>query len=330
MTFESPKISVMICTYNQAHFIVRAINSVRAQSYNNYEVVIFDDCSNDDTQEVVAKHLESIDDPRVLYFKNPHNLGILRNYHQALSHTSGELVVNLDGDDFFVNPDFFRDAVSAFAIDEDIILVFADYCEYSQASKNRVDIVNTRLSSLISDRSFYQAFSRNQITWNHNAIIYKRNPAIELGFYWHNSVPRNDWESFLRLIAGHKVAYLPSVVAAWVQHSNNETRRSDINKYMNNYALLRGLAAHASQFFDKEFVDQWHKQMIWMKTKSSVAGYLINRDFRGLIAFLRAILSVDKSLPLRVSTNPGLLLRALISINPKLYHLFKTAYRKLK
>jgi glycosyltransferase involved in cell wall biosynthesis len=319
----------MIPTYNQAEFLIRAINSAREQSYGNIEIMVADDCSTDQTKEIVENYITQADDSRISYYRNTANLGILRNYHDTLLRTTGDLVVNLDGDDFFVNRNFFKDAVSLFERDKDIILVFGDYCEYNQFTKERLDIVNKDLPEIISDRKFYSLFAANEIIWNHNTIIYKRKPAVELGFYWHSDILRNDWESFLRLIAGHKVGYLSSVEAAWVQHSNNETRRPDVNKYLNNYLMIKGVSLYARSHFEQAFVDRWYQQMILTKTKTSVTSYLINRDLCGLISFLKATSKVQKSLPFRAITSPSLILRALLAVNPSLYKFVKQIFRRL-
>ena len=168
---ETLKVSVMVPTYNHAAYILRAINSVLEQSYLNIELIIADDCSTDATESVVSEFLLNLNDSRIRYIRNTQNLGILRNYHQTLLQASGDLVVNLDGDDFFINSDFLKDAVSRFEKDDKIVLVFGDYCEFYQSSNTVVDIINHDISSTIDDKRFFEEFSRDKITWNHNSIV---------------------------------------------------------------------------------------------------------------------------------------------------------------
>lgn len=323
------KVSVMIPTYNQAHLICRAIESALSQSYRNIEIIISDDCSSDNTQKVVTDIINANPGRGLYYSQNSENLGILRNYYNALLRTTGDLVINLDGDDFFINPSYIEQAVALFEANSDIVLVFGDYCEYNEHTKEKLDVRNKQLSEVMSDHFFYSTFAEGKITWNHNTIIYKRQPAIELGFYWDPIIPRNDWESFLRLIAGHKVGYLPDIQAAWVQHDCNETGRLDTDKYLTNYALIEGIASYAQQYFEKNYIRKWQNKMIWFKTKSSATSYLIRRDPKGLIRFLLAASKVQSNLPLRAATSPDLILRAVISINPRLYKCIKHIYRRV-
>jgi glycosyltransferase involved in cell wall biosynthesis len=60
-----PLVSVILCTYNRAHLVTRAIASVLTQSYHNWELIIIDDGSADDTGQVVMPAVKS--DPRIRY-----------------------------------------------------------------------------------------------------------------------------------------------------------------------------------------------------------------------------------------------------------------------
>lgn len=89
-----PLISVVIPTYNRAEQVVKAVNSVLSQSYENFEVLICDDGSTDDTKEAV----ESINDKRIIYLKQENKgPGAARNL--GLRSAKGELIAFLDSDD---------------------------------------------------------------------------------------------------------------------------------------------------------------------------------------------------------------------------------------
>src|SRR3954451_9049882 len=101
---NTPKVSVLIPTYNQSRYVLRAIESALAQDYPLLEVLVRDDCSADDTRIVVEHFIAGHRTAPVRYHRNAVNLGILRNYHDGLYEgATGEWVVNLDGDDFFLD-----------------------------------------------------------------------------------------------------------------------------------------------------------------------------------------------------------------------------------
>lgn len=327
---DLPKVSIMIPTYKQQKYIIRAIESALSQDYENIEIVIADDKSPDETQTIVGHYLAEKNDPRIRYFRNDENIGILRNYKKSLyEYASGDWAINLDGDDFFIDPSFISTAVRLTFEDEAIVLVFGNYCEFYQNSSKTVNIMNSELPRVMDGEDFLMRYSNEKISWNHNSIFYKRSNAIQLGFYWDENVPRNDWESFLRLIINNRAGYIKNISAAWVQHESNETRRLDIKKYLNNYALIKGVSAFAlAGGMEGAKVKQFTRNMLYRSTRGSCIGYIRNRDFVGAAVFLTHAYKESKVLPLKVIFNPGVLLRALLSVSPSLYTKAKAIARK--
>ena len=90
------KFSVLISNYNNGKFILDAINSVKRQSYPNWELIIIDDCSTDDSVDIY-KSLEK--DDRIRIFFNEHNMGQGYTKHQCVLRAEGEICGFLDPDD---------------------------------------------------------------------------------------------------------------------------------------------------------------------------------------------------------------------------------------
>lgn len=95
---ELPKVSVLIPTYNYAHYLDEAIESILQQTYQNFEVIIVDDNSTDDTDATVKKYLA---DSRFLYYKNTVNIGLAENFNMCLQYASGKYIKYLLADDKF-------------------------------------------------------------------------------------------------------------------------------------------------------------------------------------------------------------------------------------
>jgi len=93
-----PKISVLIPTYNYAHFLDDAIQSVLNQSFKDFEMIIVDNQSTDNTGQVVEKYLH---DPRISYYKNPVNIGMIGNFNKCLEYATGDYIKYLLADDKF-------------------------------------------------------------------------------------------------------------------------------------------------------------------------------------------------------------------------------------
>lgn len=90
-----PRVTVLMPTYNVAPFVKEAIKSVLNQTYSDFELLVIDDCSTDNTIEVVR----SIEDPRIRIVQNEKNLGLAENLNRGLSLITTEYVARMDGDD---------------------------------------------------------------------------------------------------------------------------------------------------------------------------------------------------------------------------------------
>jgi glycosyltransferase involved in cell wall biosynthesis len=91
-----PQISVLIPTYNYARYLPEAIESVLNQTFTDFELIIADDRSPDNTAEVVQPYLK---DPRVRFVRHEQNLGMVNNWNYCLAQAKGEYVKYLFGDD---------------------------------------------------------------------------------------------------------------------------------------------------------------------------------------------------------------------------------------
>jgi glycosyltransferase involved in cell wall biosynthesis len=91
-----PLISIILCTYNRARLVKRAIGSVLTQSYRNWELIIIDDGSEDDTRQVVAPL--ALSNPRIKYFFQA-NKGLARSRNIGITLASGDYLTFLDSDD---------------------------------------------------------------------------------------------------------------------------------------------------------------------------------------------------------------------------------------
>jgi len=91
-----PLVSVLMTAYNRADYIGSSIESVLAQTFTDFELLVVDDCSTDGTLEVVADYLK---DPRVRLIRNPRNLGDYPNRNHASTLARGEFLKYHDSDD---------------------------------------------------------------------------------------------------------------------------------------------------------------------------------------------------------------------------------------
>lgn len=92
-------VSIIMPSYNTANYIEASIESVRHQTYENWELIIVDDCSTDNTDEVVRPFLT---DGRIHYLKNEQNSGAAISRNRALREAKGKWIAFLDSDDLWL------------------------------------------------------------------------------------------------------------------------------------------------------------------------------------------------------------------------------------
>jgi glycosyltransferase involved in cell wall biosynthesis len=152
-TSSSTLVSIALPVYNGGPGLARVIESVLAQSHSHLELVISDNASTDETQEICRGFARS--DRRVVYQRQATNIGLLNNYGSAAARSSGAYVRWI-GDDDSLEPEYVERTLDAFAEDERRVVVttqmayagtpvYTDYDPTAMASSNPV----VRLSAML-------------------------------------------------------------------------------------------------------------------------------------------------------------------------------------
>lgn len=122
-------VSIIMPSYNTGRFIKETIESVLAQSYCEWELIIVDDCSTDSTDEVVSQYLE---DKRFRYIKNDTNRGAAVSRNRALKEAKGKWIAFLDSDDLW-EPEKLEKQI-AFMKNSGVHFSYTNYVEIDEAS----------------------------------------------------------------------------------------------------------------------------------------------------------------------------------------------------
>lgn len=116
----TPLVSIMMTTFNRENLIVEAIKSVLGQTYQNWELLILDDASTDNTSKVVDGF--AFHDQRIKYLPTPQNLGITKNRNRGLKLANGKYIAVLDSDDVWIDSTKLAEQVTAFAGDPSLVV----------------------------------------------------------------------------------------------------------------------------------------------------------------------------------------------------------------
>lgn len=104
MTTQPCRLAVLLITYNHEAFVAQALESVLMQKTDApFDIVVADDCSTDDTLQVVRRVAQDNPNVRFVYLESEGNLGITRNYQRAFAAVRSEYVAVIEGDDYWVD-----------------------------------------------------------------------------------------------------------------------------------------------------------------------------------------------------------------------------------
>lgn len=122
-------VSIIMPSYNTGRFIKETIDSVISQTYKNWELLIVDDCSTDNTYDVVSNFLG---DERINFFKNEKNSGAAVSRNKALREAKGKWIAFLDSDDLWT-PEKLERQIS-FMENKNCHFSYTNYCEIDEES----------------------------------------------------------------------------------------------------------------------------------------------------------------------------------------------------
>lgn len=123
----TPLISVMMGVYNCASTVEEAVQSIIAQTITDWELIICEDCSSDNTWEVVQRLAEQ--EPRIVLIRNEHNMGLAPTLNNCLRIARGTYTARMDGDDVCA-PDRFEKELAVLENDPNCAVVSCDMLSY--------------------------------------------------------------------------------------------------------------------------------------------------------------------------------------------------------
>ena len=226
---NQPLVSVFLPTYNQQNFIAASIDSVVSQDYDNLEIVIGDDCSQDNTWEVVQIY-QSKYPKKIKAFRNHQNLGITGNCNQILKQCTGKYVAFTAGDDLFL-PKKISTQVELMEANEKIVLSYHDievfrskdnftirYWNHGEISaKPVVGLALKVAKAVIEDGNDFMAAM---------SVMVKRE-AIPLNGFDSRVPLASDWLMWIEILANSGkfdiVEFIPDTFARYRQHDKNIT-----------------------------------------------------------------------------------------------------------
>lgn len=230
--YYMPKVSIIMPVYNEELMVSTAISSVLRQSFTDWELLVFNDASTDNTLNVIKKFADS--DPRVIIFSQAKNLGIIENLNAGLSVARGEYIARLDADDEWVDITKLSKQVK-FLEDNTGFGLVGTWATMIDSSDNFLK----KMTYPITDSSIRRwLLLRNCFV--HSSILARKSAMIKAGGYDPNWRHIEDYALWLRIGGLCKIANLPCYSVWYRNNPHGITRTKNMDQLRSIRRLIFG------------------------------------------------------------------------------------------
>ena len=225
------KVSVCIPTYNRSHYLQYAINSVLNQTYTDYELIICDDASSDDTANIVSQYQDS----RIRYIQHPQNIGRSKNMRSGFNAAVGEYFIKFDDDDAIAS-EFLAKTVEILDTYPEVDFVCTDHWvinahsirDESATQENSAKWGKDKLKAGIIPNLVEETFIKQSLQVG--SSLFRRRCLAEIDYMRPEADGCEDFDLLVRLaIAGYKGYFLPELLMEYRFHGGQTSLKQDIH-----------------------------------------------------------------------------------------------------
>ncbi len=228
-TDKDLKISVVIPTFNMGKTIEETIRSILCQTYQNFEIIVQDNCSSDNTREIIKK----ISKKSIRFFKNKKNIGYAKNLIEGVKNTGGDIVFLLGADDVLSKNALLR-TNEAFKISHDIGAVTRPYYWFQEKVDSPIRItptINRGRNEVVYIKDIDKAVYvlHNEILGQLSGLAFRKE-YLKMNFF----TVENDWIAhgypFVNIFKKHPVVFIKDFQVA-IRIGGNTIRQKGSELY---------------------------------------------------------------------------------------------------
>ena len=215
-----PLVSVLMPVYNNARFLQKAVDSILSQTFTDFEFIILDDGSNDESLKIL-KHCAA-EDQRIRLLSRE-NRGLIKSLNELLKHAQGELIARMDGDDVSL-PDRFNRQIEFLHHHPKVVCVGGGYEQIDDQGR----IMRYRVPPTTNAEIQEQAL-RGQTPINHPSMMARRSAMMQVGGYDEAYPSAEILDLLLKLGEVGELANLEDVVIKyrWHRQSISDSKQQE-------------------------------------------------------------------------------------------------------
>lgn len=215
-TKSNPTVSIIIPTYNRVCLVERAVRSVLNQTYQEFELIVVDDGSDDDTPKVV----KSFKDKRIRYIRHQENKGGSTARNSGIKVAKGQFIAFLDDDDEWLSEKLEKQIVVLEKLSEEWGVVYTGRYEKSKGGDETIQLPG--YSSDIYRQLFLGCFIGGSTTLVRHSCFDK------IGLFDESLLRHQDWDIFIRIAKHYKFAFIEEPLV--ITHLTGLPNADDVEK----------------------------------------------------------------------------------------------------
>jgi len=224
-----PQVSVIINCWNGENFLEEAIQSVLAQNFRDWELLVWDNASTDRTPEIVSRFGD-----RIRYYRNDRHLPLYHSRNLALNQARGDQVAFLDHDDLW-DPDYLDSLYRLLVEDPDVALAYANayYIDAGREKRGLFSDNHRMYRGWVFDRLAEESFMPAP-----SAVLFRKQPILDCGGFNTSLAYCGDWDIYLKIALRGKFEYLDAPLVRFRIHQSNLSRTRDLEMVNETLELL--------------------------------------------------------------------------------------------
>lgn len=238
----SPTLSIVMPTHNRAGYIGIAIESVLIQTYSDWELIVVDDGSTDETEAVVEAFIKR--DARIHYIRQNQNKGIASTRNNGVAQARGRYIAMLDSDDAWSSPEKLARQIAALEADPELGIVGT----WLEIINEKGVHTGDRLSYAQDDAGI-RAKQIYKNSFAQSSVIFRKDAFEKAGGYDGRFIVTDDHDLWLKIGRSYRFATLPQYDLLYRRHSGNITRTRRITAAHEELEILRKHRAYYPGFY---------------------------------------------------------------------------------
>jgi glycosyltransferase involved in cell wall biosynthesis len=255
-------VSVIVPNYNHDKYLKQRIDTILKQSYQNFEIIILDDCSTDNSRNIIEQYRNHAKISKIIY--NETNSGsTFKQWNRGIGLAKGELIWIAESDDFAA-PDLLQELTAEFAADPELGIA---YCQSNWVNeKNEVtgnwqfwthdlDAALFKSRFKITGKDYIAKFLiyRNTIP-NASGVLFQKKYYDTVGGADETVLKCSDWFTWMKILSLSNIAYIPQHLNNFRYHDNSViamAKKSTVEEYIGKYDMF--MRTSLDKFFKSSF-----------------------------------------------------------------------------